>query len=577
MRLIISQFLRTLRERDEFDRLLPDLLLAMGYVPLAKPQTGVRQYGVDLAAIGKSPIDGVDELLLLVIKQGDLGRRDWDNGEPTSVRPSLQEVLDVYLNKFVAPEHNGLRKTIILATTGDLKQDVELNWTAFKELNSIRASFDFWGADRVSDLVERYLLNENLFAPGDRTDLRKSLALAADKEYDFYHLKQLLLRQLGLTRDGKAGQLDIEVKNLRKAFRRAHLAAQICAHWAHADGDSRQALWINERMLLWSWHRVQLLDAKDRPKLYTSISEVWGSYIDAAKTYFGVIIPHLHVRDGMAGYGSEGAAFAVVLFEHIGLIGSIGLAVVLEQSDNEEEKSAAQSNISAVADGLCALIKNHEASASPRLDGHIIDISLALVFLIFANRREQAKDWVGEIAKRLDYCFKMKSRFPVCTDSLEDLVELEINSQDKKLAEGLMRTSWTLAAVAAWCAILDLDEHYAMLSDGVKNSYKSVCAQLWHPAKGWHESWYFSGILDRGESEAPYSLPPDIKDMRQRMSEFLKLENYDWVASSPSIGAGIWAIDFIASRHFRIPVPASVWYRLVRQDSNGEKNAEQVF
>ena len=53
MRLIISQFLRTLRERDEFDRLLPDLLLAMGYVSLAKPQTGVRQYGVDLAAVGK--------------------------------------------------------------------------------------------------------------------------------------------------------------------------------------------------------------------------------------------------------------------------------------------------------------------------------------------------------------------------------------------------------------------------------------------------------------------------------------------------------------------------------------------
>jgi len=39
-----------------------------------------------------------------------------------------------------------------------------------------------------------------------------------------------------------------------------------------------------------------------------------------------VIRPHLEVRDGMAGYGSEGAAFAVVLFEHIGLIAAIGLA-----------------------------------------------------------------------------------------------------------------------------------------------------------------------------------------------------------------------------------------------------------
>ena len=203
MRLIISQFLRTLRERDEFDRLLPDLLLAMGYVPLAKPQTGVRQFGVDLAAVGRSPVDGIEEMLLLVIKQGDLGRRDWDNGDPTSVRPSLNEVLDVYLTKLIAPEHAGLRKVIILATTGDLKQDVETNWTAYKEQNGARASFDFWGGDRVSDLIERYMLDENLFAPKDRADLRKSLALASDPEYDFRDLSRLLLRQLGLTTDGK--------------------------------------------------------------------------------------------------------------------------------------------------------------------------------------------------------------------------------------------------------------------------------------------------------------------------------------------------------------------------------------
>lgn len=564
MRLIISQFLRTLRERDEFDRLLPDLLLAMGYVPLAKPQTGVRQYGVDLAAVGKSSVDGSDEMFLLVIKQGDLGRRDWDSGEPTSVRPSLNEVLDVYLTKHIAPEHNGLRKTIVLATTGDLKQDVELNWTAFKELNAARANFDFWGADRVSDLVERYLLDENLFPPGDRSDLRKSLALAADPEYDFRDLNRLLLRQLGLTAEGKAENPDIDLKHLQKAFRRAHLAAQICARWAQADGDSRQALWVNERALLWTWHRVQLVNSEDRSKLNSAVSGMWHSYIEAAARYFEVINPHLHIRDGMAGYGSEGAAFAVVLFEHIGLIASVGLAFCLEQSNSEEEKASISANVSVVADALCALIENHSASASPRLDGHIIDISLALMFLLLAGRQEQAKSWVTQIARRLDYCFKTKSRFPVSTDSLEDLVELEINPKDPSLAENLMRTSWSLATVAAWCVILGLDEHYAALSHGAMDSYKNVCAQLWHPTTDWPTYWCFGRSLDLGETEAPYVLPQAIEEMRQRMVDFINLENYDWVASSPSRVAGIWAIDFIACRHFRMPVPASAWYRFMK-------------
>lgn len=51
MKLILSQYLRTLKERDEFDRLLPDILLAMGYVPISRPQTGIEQHGVDLAAV----------------------------------------------------------------------------------------------------------------------------------------------------------------------------------------------------------------------------------------------------------------------------------------------------------------------------------------------------------------------------------------------------------------------------------------------------------------------------------------------------------------------------------------------
>jgi len=576
MRLIISQFLRTLRERDEFDRLLPDLLLAMGYVPLAKPQNGVRQFGVDLAAVGKSPVDGVEELLLLVIKQGDLGRRDWDSGEPTSVRPSLNEVLDVYLPKLVAPEHAGLRKTIILATTGDLKQDVETNWTGFKEQNSERAGFEFWGADRVSDLIERFMLDENLFAPSDRADLRKSLALASDSDYDFRDLNRMLLRQLGLTPDGQLQMPSLDTKALQKAFRRVHLAAQICTRWAQTEGDSRQALWISERTVLWAWHRLQLMDEKERPKLHGAIAGMWYSYREAAAKYFDVIRPHLEVRDGMAGYGSEGAAFAVVLFEHIGLIAAIGLACRLEPASDSEVEATIQSNVAAVSDGLCALIRNHEASASPRLDGHIIDVTLALMFLVLAGRADVAKDWTAEMAKRLDYCFKTESRFPVSTDSLEDLVEFEVEPKDPKLVEKLMGTSWSLATIAAWCVVLELNDHYAALAQGAAGPYAKVCAQLWHPTKDWPGSWYFGRSLDKGEAEAPYVLLSSMAEMKLRMKQFLERPEFEWVECSPTCMVGIWALDFIACRHFRMPVPASAWYRLGSERPVGAGDAQET-
>lgn len=57
--LVIAEYLRTLKERNELDRLLPDLLIEMGYVPVARPQTGNRQFGVDIAARGTNPDTGL--------------------------------------------------------------------------------------------------------------------------------------------------------------------------------------------------------------------------------------------------------------------------------------------------------------------------------------------------------------------------------------------------------------------------------------------------------------------------------------------------------------------------------------
>ncbi|RLF31810.1 MAG: hypothetical protein DRN08_07415, partial [Thermoplasmata archaeon] len=80
MKLIIREYLSLLKESNELDQLLPDLLLAMDIEPISRTQTGVRQYGVDVAAVGIDE-DGKKTLFLFTIKQGDIGRTDWDARE----------------------------------------------------------------------------------------------------------------------------------------------------------------------------------------------------------------------------------------------------------------------------------------------------------------------------------------------------------------------------------------------------------------------------------------------------------------------------------------------------------------
>ena len=91
MRLIIKDYLLQLKEKDELDLLLCDVLFQMGYITENRPKTGNRQYGVDIRAQNE------DELLLCVVKQGNMTRQNWNSGQ-NAVRQSLDEIQDSYIN-----------------------------------------------------------------------------------------------------------------------------------------------------------------------------------------------------------------------------------------------------------------------------------------------------------------------------------------------------------------------------------------------------------------------------------------------------------------------------------------------
>jgi len=77
MNLIIREYLASLRERDELDAVLPDLLSQLGLNVFSRPGRGTRQDGVDVGAVGRLN-GGTEKVYLFSVKPGDLTRRDWD-------------------------------------------------------------------------------------------------------------------------------------------------------------------------------------------------------------------------------------------------------------------------------------------------------------------------------------------------------------------------------------------------------------------------------------------------------------------------------------------------------------------
>ncbi len=574
MKLIISQYLRTLKERDEFDRLLPDLLLEMGYVAISKPQTGVRQYGVDLAVVGVNPEDGIKELLLIVIKQGDVGRSDWDSG-PQSVRASLTEVWEVYFKTHIDPSHENLRKRIVFATTGDLKQDTQISWDSYVKDNSLKANFDFWSGDKVASLITEYMLNENVFDAEDRRHLRRALALAGTVDYDQKDLYRLFLKQLGLNEKGELVKTITKSHKLIKALRIVNLATQIFAKWAEEEGNLKQSLIATERAILWSWHRIQLEPTESHSQYYSELNEFWRAYNSVAREYYEKLLNHFNVQDGLSGYTRESAEFSLIVFEQIGLLATIGLSQILVVTSNQEENEANYENAKTIASALCALIKNNPVSGSPALDSNVIDIVLALTLQVLTGNVLQAQEWLVELVKRLDYTLKCGRNFPIATDSLDDLVDFIVYS-DEELTKKMMKMSWLLPTLAGWALLLEKVDLYAVLVRGTKNDYPEVCMQFWHPTDNLSKFIYFSQAQFRcGEAEAPIHLPDNQEEFREKAMALLSSSRHNIIDASSAGMAGLLALDLIACRHFRTPVAPYYWYRLFSV-SKSDNVAQQV-
>ena len=566
MKVLISQYIKTLKERNELDRLIPNLLVSMGIVPLFTTQTGTRQYGVDIAAIGKDPEDGIKKIFLFVIKQKDLGRVEWDSGI-NSIRPSLNEVFDVYIKNHLLPEHKKLPKKIILSTSGDMKEELSQSWSGYIDDHK-SYEFDFWGADKLATLIEKNMLNENIFSDDDKNDLRKALSLICENDYSKEDFYRLLLRTLQLDIKGKKTS---EMKNseLEKSIRTCYLATNILAYWAIQDGNTKQALYVSERCLLWVWHRINL--EKKPQKYYPAIEVLWHSYINISNEYFSKLQPYFNEKYLISSYSTESALINLTIFEQIGILSTIGINNYISalQSKSKDEQNVRFNNATIIAESLCALIINNPASGSPRLDENSIDITLGFILLILLGKLDSAEEWLRILIVRLDFVFKVRRNHPVSTDSLDDLICLDCNNDDTYLREKTTNTSWLVPTLMGLTTILKKEDGYSLLLKGIREYYPKMCAQLWHPTNDLYRHLYFHQAQHSiGETEAPITFPDNMSDYQERMHELKEMNRYNFFKESSAVKAGLASLDFIAYRHFRTPVPPALWYNIRKKNTH---------
>jgi len=553
VKLIIKEYLSLLKESNELDAFIPELLLSMNQITISKAQKGTRQYGVDVASVGIDN-DGIEKVFLFTVKEGNLGRNDWDGGSVQAVRPSLDEIIDVYIPTHLQKKYSSLPKKIIVVTGGDLLQNVQQNWSGYTKKNSIKdeIEFDFWGGDELAILIENNLFNEHIIPQDLRSKFRKTIALLGDVDYDlrdYYEFLNLILEDEKLPKKPQKEQL----KSLRLIF----LALNIIYIWSKEENNLKHSLWASERTILNIWNYIHINNLTKKKKFTDIIGKIYFKHMDIVSQYCEKLAPLMKVENGMSMYGHSFIQESTILFKQLGILAELGslfyFTAIMNKSTDYWSYSANITNL------IKEYINNHKALYNPVYDEHIIDISLTLFLLSEWKEIKFIDDWIHELISHIQFAYSANEKyFPIDSDNFDDLVD--INLQDVYNKEDYIKTSTLIPILAQWCIKLGLIENYRYIKQISEEIFENSTLQIWYP-DGDIESYMYTTNAGYkcGYSEAPIKLPKKPKELAAMMNEIHNTKLVIDITKLSCIENGIAPLVLISNRHFRMPMFPQFW------------------
>jgi hypothetical protein len=608
MRLVLREYLALQKESGELDVLIPDLLLNMGLQPLNRAGSGSRQYGVDVPAVGTDPRDGVRKLVLVTAKQGDIDRKTWNSGLPADVLPSLDEILNIYLRSHVEPSHQGLPVLVVLATGGDMDEQVRTDWTAYTDNHTgtvsrggadYEVAFEFWGGDKLAALIEDHLVDEYLFpapdpkdpgAPDVRDVMRRTLALAGDANFDLGPYQALVRATLDPTRLTDVGKR-------RRALRSLRLTVRVLYRWCEREGNLRPALLAAEYVLLRVWHFVAEQDLTssrraERPEL----GRLYETWRDVLYAYLDVLRPHCETPHGLFGYSAaEDIEYPLRVFDLLGhlalagldelFLGQIALATLppvpsnevqdtgdaetagglVTDDDDSDDASADRAahlahvegrfkNADAIANRICGVIVHNPAALTPPFDDNVVEVALVLTLLTATGHEDDARAWADQLAQTMGFAWThMPARAPTYAGSYEDRADALLGADDPEFP-----SSTVLAVLAEWAVVLDDPALYVVVRGVIRRQLTHVNLQTWVPTDETDPALYAGPAIDTGHMRTSIVLP-------ESLDEFAAQVRRDAAATDEAVQTysadayGLPVVSLIASRQFRTPPRPSLW------------------
>lgn len=409
MRLIIKEYISQLKEKDELDVLLGELFAQKGYIADNQPKTGNRQYGVDIQMHSKT------ELLLFVIKQGNIDRNIWD-GDVNAVRQSLDEIKDVTINSLTY-EEKGKNVRIIVATNGHKDEAIKLNWNNYvnnnQEWSGIPVKIEFMGIDEiVKEVLDNYF-NEFLFPYEMHSLLRKALYFIDEGGYRSLFYEEIIDKTIANMKMVIGNK-----KKYQKASSTLYLASQMICQYANQVGNTKVAISVSEYVLVRYWRMLFESNILEKAQpiewlyKFCKCYEKW-NYIYLKKIQKIVkkeaILPNYNVVENR-----------VLLYEILGNLASFGNYLL----NIDEEKAKVVLNC------IVGLINEYDSFVYAPYDRDINVIIMIYKLLFHFKRREEIIYIMKHQTGMLMNQYLLSNKFPAPSDTYEEALDIETKHKE---------------------------------------------------------------------------------------------------------------------------------------------------
>lgn len=526
MRLIIKDYLLQLKEKDELDFLIGDLLLQMGYATDNQPKTGNRQYGVDIRAHNE------EEILLCVIKRGDIGRKNWD-ADQNAVRQSLNEIQDSYLNYITGADRNK-KLHVVVATNGMMDEAVHPNWEGYKKQHAIwdgmAVELDFWNIDTLTTHVQNYLFDEHIFDAEMQMLLRRALYFVGENDYRREYYEQIIDRFISrLTENDRD-------KAIKKALSGAYLASQMIATYAEEEGFFKIGIMVSEYLIIKYWKYLMINNKFDKEKYVVWLTTYLSSYEKWNQKYYEAVRYCCEGKNRLS--FCNPVEQKVVLYELLGYL--ISYAYYL--SDRIGYDKFACERCQTIHNSIIQLINNYPQFLYPAFDDHIGIVNMLYRFLDKRGRHEDINALIQSQCTCLSQYYRIYKKYPSPVDSFEDAMNIYMNFP----AEDYL-TSAFWGTMLEWIVLMKQQSLYDQLQGFLSKDLAKVTKCAWFMKTEEELYLYDRGAMNRAgdgvEFDAERSFDEAKKNISFVMSQYDK-EKFSFETYSFD------ALEFILCRYY---------------------------